>query len=52
MTSLNILFHPQGKNINFTVTGEKINQKLFTFKELESKKFDIFCMKKNTQTDE
>ena len=38
-TSLNVLFFPQPKDIQFTVTEEERNQKIFTFKKLESENF-------------
>ena len=48
-TSSNVLFCPQPKDIQFTVIEEERNQKIFTFKKLESENFDF---KKNiTQTD-
>ena len=42
----NVLFCPQLKDIQFTVTEEERNQKLFTFKKLESDNFDFFSFKK------
>ena len=48
-TSSNVLFCPPPKDIHFTVIEEERNQKIFTFKKLESENFDF---KKNiTQTD-
>ena len=38
------------KYIQFTVTEEERNQKVFTFKKLESENFDFFSLK-STQTD-
>ena len=32
----------QPENIQFTVREEEINEKIFTFKKLESKNFDFF----------
>ena len=43
MTSSNVLFCPQLKDIQFTVTEESRNQKIFTFKKLE---LDSFFLKK------
>ena len=40
MTSSNVLFCPQAtKDIQFTVVVVERNQKIFTFKKLESEKF-------------
>ena len=41
-TSSNVLFCPQPKDNLFTVIEEERNQKIFTFKKLESKNFDFF----------
>ena len=41
-TSSNDLFCPQPKDIQFTVREEGRNQKIFTFKKLESVNFDFF----------
>ena len=35
MMSSNLLFCPQPKDVQFTVTEEERNQKIFTFKKLE-----------------
>ena len=51
MTPLNVLFCPQPKDIQVTVTEEERNQKIFTFKKLESNLFYVFSLKM-TQTDE
>ena len=45
MTSSNVLFCPQLKDIQFAITEEEINQKIFTFKELESDNFDFSMIK-------
>ena len=34
MTSSNVLFYSQPKDIQFTVTKEQRNQKIFTFKKM------------------
>ena len=39
MTSSNVLFCPQPKDIQFTVKEDKRNQKIFTFKKLEPGNF-------------
>ena len=39
-------FVQQPKDIQFTVTEEERNQKLFTFKKLELENFDFFSLKK------
>ena len=36
---------PQPKDIQFTVTEEERNQKIFTFKKLVSENFDFFPFK-------
>ena len=41
---------PQHKNIQFNVTEEERNQKIFTFKKLESENLDYFSPKM-TNTD-
>ena len=41
----NVLFCPQLKDIQFTVKEEERNQKIFTFKKLESENFDYFSLK-------
>lgn len=38
MTSLQVLFCPQPKDNQFSVTEEEINQNMFTFSTLESEK--------------
>ena len=43
-------FFPQAKD-QFTVIEEERNQKIFTFKKLESENFDFFSLK-SAQTDE
>ena len=40
----NVLFCPQPKNNQFTVIEVERNQKIFTFKKLESKHFDFFSL--------
>ena len=42
-TFLNVLFCPELKNNQFTVTEEEQNKKIFTFKKLES---EIIFLKK------
>ena len=37
----NVLFCPQPKDIQFTVIEEERDQKIFTFKKLESENFDF-----------
>ena len=39
MMSLNVLCCPKPEDIQLTVKEEQINQKIFTFKKLESKNF-------------
>ena len=41
MTSSDVLFWPQHKDIQFTVTVEETNQKIFTFKQPESENLDF-----------
>ena len=41
MTSPNVLFCPQSKDNQFTVIEDERNQKIYTFKKLESEKFDF-----------
>ena len=36
MTSLNVLFHPKTKDIQFIVIGKERNQKTFIFKKMKS----------------
>ena len=50
MTSLNVLFCPRLKDNQFTVIEVERNQKIFTFKKLESENFDFFFL--STQTDQ
>ena len=45
-TSSNVLFCPQLKDTQFSVTEEERNQKIFTFKKLESHNFVFFFFKK------
>ena len=42
MMSSNVLICPELKDNHFTVIEEEQNQKIFTFKKLESKNFDLF----------
>ena len=44
MSSLIALFYLQPRDIQFTVTEEESNQKIFTCKKLESKNFDILLV--------
>ena len=44
-TSQNVLFCPQSKCIQFTVTEERRNEEIFTFKKLKSENFDILNLK-------
>ena len=44
-TSSNVLFRPQPKDIHFTVVEEERNQKIFTFKKLESENLHFFSLK-------
>ena len=41
ISSSNVLFSPQPKDIQFTVTEEERNQKMFTLKKLESENYEI-----------
>ena len=41
-------FVHNSKNNQFTVTEEERNQKIFTFKKLESENFDCFSLKGTT----
>ena len=45
MMSSNVLFCPQPKYLQFTVIEEERNQKIFTFKKLESENFYILFPK-------
>ena len=42
MTSSNVLFCPQPKNNQFSFIEEERNQKIFSFKKLESENFYLF----------
>ncbi len=42
LTSLNVSFCPQPKNIQFTVIKDERNQKIFTFEKLKSENLDTF----------
>ena len=44
-------FCPQPKDNQFTVTEEETNQKIFSFKKLESYNLDFFSLK-STKNDE
>ena len=41
MTSSNVEFSPKPKDIQFTVTEQERNQKMFRFKKLESENYEI-----------
>ena len=45
MTSSNDLFCPQPKDVQISVLGEERNQKILTFKNLESENFELFFLK-------
>ena len=47
MTSPNVLFYSQPKDIQFTVREEQRNQKIFTFKKLKSENLDFNLNFKN-----
>ena len=40
MTSLNVLFHPKTKDIQFIVIGKERNQKTFIFKKMKSENYE------------
>ena len=42
MTSSDLLFCPQHKGVHFTVIEEERNQKIFTVKKLQRRKFSLF----------
>ncbi len=42
VTSSNVLFCPQTKDIQFTVIEDEINQKIFTFEKPKSENLDTF----------
>ena len=44
-TSSNVLFCPQPKDNQLIVIEEERNQKIFTFKKLETENFDFFFKK-------
>lgn len=44
MASSNVFVGPQPKNIQFNITEEKENQKMFKFKKLESEKCHFFFL--------
>ncbi len=48
VTSSNVLFCPQHKDIQFTVTEDERNQKMFTFEKLKSE-FEHFFLKNDSK---